>query len=120
MSNLRNNNVYFTCPALMADGRDSINTDYRPKNDAFKILRGNMNNSYQFRDDLQSKLGYEKIAKNSNNYTLCNPVPFGTDTFPKNPIHLGINTNSSFKDAFTTLKLYDLSSDMNKSNVVNN
>ena len=115
MSNLRNNNVYFTCPALMADGRDSINTDYKPKNDAFLLSRSNITNPYEYRNFLQSPAGYSSIANNNNNnYTLCNPVPFGCNTFPKTPIELGISSNSnssngiksepSFTRFFTTIK----------------
>ena len=104
MSNLRNNNVYFSCPALMADGRDSINTDYKPKNDAFKLLRGTIDNPYEFREYLQSPKGFDSIANNSNNYINCNPVPFGTSTFPKNPIEIGIKSECSFTDFFKPLK----------------
>ncbi len=112
MSNLRNNNVYFTCPALMADGRDSINTDYKPKNDAFFLLRGNMKNPYEFREYLQSPVGYNSIVNNINNYTTCNPVPFGCNTYPKYPIEIGISSNSatdiksepSFTRFFNTIK----------------
>ena len=108
MSNLRNNNVYFTCPALMADGRDSINTDYKPKNDAFLLSRGNITNPYEYREYLQSPTGYNSIVNNNNNYTICNPVPFGCNTFPKTPIELGISSNgikseSSFTRFFTPI-----------------
>jgi len=107
MSNLENNNVYFTCPALWSE-RGSINTDYRPKNDAFKIERGNVTNGYTFRDNLQSKSGYDSIANNKSNYIVCNPVPFGTSTFPKLPIDMSIYPYGSFRDAFNTIKLQNL------------
>lgn len=94
-NNLQNNCAYLSCPALMADGRDSINTDYRPKNDAFKILKDDISkifketvNAYEFRSYLQSPMGFNSIVNDVSNYTVCNPVPFGTSTFPQNPIQL--------------------------------
>jgi len=101
-NNLRDNNMYFSCPALMSDGRASINTDYRPKNDAFLQLRGDMTNSYLFRENLQNKEGAASITNNTSNYTVCNPVPFGTSTFPVGPITLGSKCGN-FKDSFVLI-----------------
>jgi len=99
MSNL--NNMYPSCPALMSDGRDSVQTDYRPKNDAFKDSIAGSTNSFVYRDTLQ-KNGYSSMT-DKNKFNLCGTVPYGNVTYNKE-IKLEYSSYGSWSDAFTPLK----------------
>ena len=99
MSNL--NNMYISCPAIMSDGRVSVNTDYRPKNDAFKASIAGSSNSFVFRDNLQKK-GYTNMTE-ANKFNLCSVVPYG-DVLYNKEIKLDYSTIGSWSDAFQTMK----------------
>ena len=99
MSNL--NNMYLSCPALMSDGRDSVNTDYRPKNDAFKDSIAGSVNSFDFRDKLQ-KSGYTSLT-NDNKFNLCLTVPYGNVVY-NTEIKLDYNNSGSWSDSFKSLR----------------
>ena len=98
MSNL--DNVFNSCPGLMADGRTSVNTDYKTKNYTFQSMIGNSSNSYDFRDKLQ-KSGLSSI-NDTNKFNLCSPVPYGDVTISKE-IKLDYDTTGNFLDAFKPL-----------------
>lgn len=98
MSNLDNMNTM--CPALMSDGRTSVNTDYKSTNDSFKILIDGYSNSYKFRNALQ-KNGFTNINQ-ENKYNLCTTVPFGNTIYDKN-IKLNYATTGSWMDSFKPL-----------------
>ena len=98
MSNL--DNLFNSCPGLMADGRTSVNTDYVTKNYTFQSMIGDSQNSYDFRDKLQ-KSGLSSIDQNAK-YNLCSPVPFGDVTISKE-IRLDYDTTGNFLDAFKPL-----------------
>ena len=96
MSNL--DNVFNSCPGLMADGRTSVNTDYKTKNYTFQSMIKDSPNSYDFREKLQ-KSGLSSIT---NKYNLCSPVPYGNVTMSKE-IKLNYDTTGNFLDAFKPL-----------------
>ena len=98
MSNL--DNLFNSCPGLMADGRTSVNTDYLTKNYTFQSMIGVSTNSYDFRDKLQ-KTGFSSISQNDK-FNLCSPVPYGDVTISKEII-LDYDTTGSFLDAFKPL-----------------
>jgi len=98
MSNL--DNLFNSCPGLMADGRTSVNTDYKTKNYAFQSMIGTSPNSYDFREKLQ-KSGLSSIT-DTNKYNLCSPVPYGNVTISKE-IKLDYDTTGNFLDAFKPL-----------------
>ena len=99
MSNL--NNAYISCPPLMSDGRVSVNTDYRPKNDAFKSSIEGISTSFDFRDKLQ-KNGYSSMT-DINKYNVCSTVPYGNVIYNKD-IKLDYEKSGSWSDAFMSLK----------------
>ena len=98
MSNL--DNVYQSCPALMSDGRSSVVSDYKSKNDTLKQMIGDSTNSYQFRNKLQ-KNGLSNLQP-VNKFNMCSTVPLGNIVVDKN-INMEYNTTGSFRDAFTLL-----------------
>jgi hypothetical protein len=97
MSNL--NNVYAACPGLMSDGRAQP-TDYKSHNELLKIMKGNIDNSYDFRVKLQGS-GLRDMAENIR-FNLCSEIPAGD--IKLNPaINLEIEKSGSFLDAFGPL-----------------
>jgi len=98
MSNL--DNAFQSCPGLMADGRTSVITDYKSKNESFKEIIGTSTNSYQFRNKLQTT-GFSSL-KDVDKYITCSSVPFGNINFNKT-INMEYNTTGSFLDAFKPL-----------------
>jgi hypothetical protein len=66
MSNL--NNVYVNCPGLMSDGRAQP-TDYKSHNLLLKQMKGNIENSYDFRVKLQGS-GIRDMAENIR-FNMC-------------------------------------------------
>ena len=99
MSNF--NNMYTSCPPLMSDGRTSVLTDYRPKNDAFFAMKKDTKTSYLFRDQLQ--ISGVNDMKDIVKYNLCTTIPYGTVIYDTN-INMSIDNNGSFLDAFKSLK----------------
>jgi hypothetical protein len=98
MSNL--DNFFNSCPGLMSDGRGSVKTDYRPKNDTFKASIGTASNSYQYREKLQ-KSGFSDID-NTTKYNTCGVVPLGDIKYNKE-IVLNYDTTGNYLDAFKPL-----------------
>ena len=68
------NNVYPECPGLMSDGR-AQNTDYRSRNVVLKQMKGDIDNSYDFRVKLQGS-GVRDMADNIR-YNMCKENPAG-------------------------------------------
>ena len=97
MSNL--DNVFQNCPALMSDGRTSVVTDYKSKNETLKDMIGDSTNSYQFRDKLQAS-GFSSM-NNVYKYNTCSTVPLGDIKLDKN-INMDYTTGD-FRDAFKPL-----------------
>ena len=98
MSNL--DNLFNSCPGLMADGRTSVKTDYLTKNYTFQSMIGYNTNSYEFRDKLQ-KTGLSSIGQ-SDKFNLCSSVPYGDVKISKEII-LDYDTTGNFLDAFKPL-----------------
>ncbi len=97
MSNL--NNVYAVCPGLMSDGRAQP-TDYTSHNELLKKMKGDIDNSYDFRVKLQGS-GLRDMAENIR-FNLCSEIPAGD--IKLNPkINLDIEKSGSFLDAFGPL-----------------
>jgi hypothetical protein len=97
MSNL--NNVYAVCPGLMSDGRAQP-TDYRSHNEVLKNMKGDIDNSYDFRVKYQGT-GLRDMAENIR-FNLCNEIPAGD--IKLNPqINLDIESSGSYRDAFGPL-----------------
>jgi hypothetical protein len=95
MSNL--NNMYKSCPPLMSDGRSSVLTDYKMKNDTFFEMKGKYTSSYDFRDNLQN-VG----LPNETKYNVCGTVPFGDVTL-SSKIILGDNSPINLNDSYKLL-----------------
>ena len=98
MSNL--DNAFQSCPGLMSDGRTSVITDYKSKNETLKEMIGTSTNSYQFRNKLQGN-GFTSL-KDVSKYNTCSTVPFGDIKFNKK-INMEYITTGSFLDAFKPL-----------------
>ena len=93
-------NFYSSCPGLMADGR-SQTTDYRSHNRLFKIMKGDTETSYDFREKLQGS-GLRDMIEGMR-FNMCGTVPGGDITLPAQ-INLNINAEGSYLDAFGSLK----------------
>ena len=98
MSNL--DNVFQSCPGLMSDGRSSVITDYKSKNDTLKEMIGSSTNSYDFRNKLQVS-GLTDMMDVSK-YNMCSTIPLGDIKFDKN-INMEYITTGSFRDVFKPL-----------------
>ena len=89
-------NVYSECPGLMSDGR-SQPTDYRSHNEVLKQMKGNIDNSYDFRVKYQGS-GLRDMSENIR-FNMCSEVPAGD--IKLNPqINLNIESSGSYLDAF--------------------
>jgi len=97
MSNL--NNVYVNCPGLMSDGRAQP-TDYKSHNLLLAQMKGNSENSYDFRVKLQGT-GIRDMAENIR-FNMCSEIPAGNIVLNRN-INLNIEKSGSFLDAFGPL-----------------
>ncbi len=97
MSNL--NNVYAVCPGLMSDGR-SQTTDYKSHNEILKTMKGDINNSYDFKVKLQGS-GLRDMGENIR-FNMCSEIPAG-DVKLDSQINLNIEKTGSFLDAFGPL-----------------
>ena len=95
MSNL--NNMYKSCPPLMSDGRSSVLTDYKMKNDTFLEMKGKFTSSYEFRDNLQN-VGLPNEPK----YNVCGTVPYGDVILNKN-IVLGQLSSNNLSNSYKLL-----------------
>jgi hypothetical protein len=95
MSNL--NNMYKSCPPLMSDGRTSVLTDYKMKNDTLLEMKGKFTSSYDFRDNLQN-VG----LPNETKYNVCGTVPFG-DVILNSKIMLGDNSQNNLSNSYKLL-----------------
>lgn len=98
MSNL--NNYDNNCPGFMSDGRDSINTDYKSKNDTLAQMKGSETNSFDYRTKLQAT-GFSDISK-STPYFACSVVPYGNVVLPRD-IKLGYDMSGNLSNAFKPL-----------------
>lgn len=97
MSNL--DNMYTSCPGLMSDGR-SQRTDYKSHNETFKLEKGNLETSYDFREKLQAS-GLRDLEAGVR-FNMCGVVPAG-DIVLNPTINLNINKSGSYLDAFAPL-----------------
>jgi hypothetical protein len=97
MSNL--DNMYTSCPGLMSDGR-SQRTDYKSHNETFKLEKGSLETSYDFREKLQAS-GLRDLEAGIR-FNMCSVVPAGNVVLDSN-INLNINKSGSYLDAFAPL-----------------
>jgi hypothetical protein len=83
----------------MSDGRAQP-TDYSSHNELLKKMKGDIDNSYDFRVKLQGS-GLRDMAENIR-FNLCNEIPSGD--IKLNPkINLNIEKSGSYLDAFGPL-----------------
>ncbi len=97
MSNL--DNMYTSCPGLMSDGR-AQRTDYKSHNETFKLEKGSLETSYDFREKLQAS-GLRDLEAGVR-FNMCGVVPAG-DVKLDPTINLNINKTGSYLDAFAPL-----------------
>lgn len=93
-------NTDLSCPGLMSDGRAQP-TDYRSHNRVFKEMKGNSENSYDFREKLQSTGLRDLVA--GVRFNMCGKVPAGEVSFDP-VIRLDTLTDGSWLDSFKPIK----------------